>query len=132
PAVPPFDAQATFSLPVLSGSDPPFSGASTPTGTTSPTKRQCSDTSTSYLAGFESWRGNARDYWLHRWKLLTPKEGKPPEPNQLSVIFYTMLGDMQEDYTQKVYSLFVLLTIECEARLATEYALLQLQSRLTT
>src|SRR5947209_19073260 len=74
PAVPPFDGQASFSLPVPSGSDSPFSGASTPTGTTSPNKRQRSDTSASYLAGFESWRGHARDYWLHRRKLLTPKE----------------------------------------------------------
>ena len=132
PAVPPFDGQASFSLPVPSGPDSPFSGESTPTGTTSSTKRQRSDTSASYLAGFDSWRGDARDYWLHRWKLLTPKEGKPPGHNQLSVIFCTMLGDMQEDYTQKVDSLVALLTTEREARLATEDALLQLQSRLTT
>src|SRR5947209_13729625 len=132
PAVPPFDGQASFSLPVPSGSDSPFSGASTPTETTLPTKRQSSDTSASYLAGFESWRGDARDYWLHPWKLLTPKEGNPPGPNHLSVIFCTMLGDMQEDYTQKVDSLVALLTTEREARLATEDAILQLQSRLTT
>src|SRR5205085_3128520 len=43
-----------------------------------------------------------------------------------------MLGNMQEDYTQKVDSLVALLTTEHEARLATEDALLQLQSRLTT
>ena len=43
-----------------------------------------------------------------------------------------MLGNMQEDYTQKVDSLVALLTTEREARLATEDALLQLQSRLTT
>src|SRR5205085_4147419 len=84
-AVPPFDGQASFSLPIPSGSDSPFSGASTPTRTISPTKRKHSDTSASYLAGFESWRGDARDYWLHRWKLLTPKEGKPPGPKQLAV-----------------------------------------------
>src|SRR5205085_6721995 len=53
-AVPPFDGQASFSLPAPSGSDSPFSGASTPTGTTSPTKRQRSDTSASSLTGFES------------------------------------------------------------------------------
>src|SRR5437588_4542238 len=40
PAVPPFDGQASFSLPIPSGSDSSFSGASTPTGTTSPTKRE--------------------------------------------------------------------------------------------
>src|SRR5437588_4910677 len=132
PAVPSFGGQTSFSLPVPSGPDCPFSGASTPTGTTSPTKRQRSDTSASALTGFESWRGGARDYWLHRWNFLKPKEGKPPGPKQLSVIFCTMLDNMQEDYTQKVDSLVALLTTECEARLATEEALLQLQSRLTT
>src|SRR5437588_685894 len=40
PAVPSFDRQTSFSLPVPSGSDSPFSAASTPTGTTSPTKGQ--------------------------------------------------------------------------------------------
>src|SRR5437588_471565 len=35
PAVPPFDGQASFSLPVPSGSDSPFSGSSTPTPPTS-------------------------------------------------------------------------------------------------
>ena len=74
----------------------------------------------------------ARDDWLHHWKLLTLKEGKPPGPNQLSIIFCTMLDDMQEDYTQKVDSLVALLTIEHEICLVTEDALLQLQSRLTT
>src|SRR5205085_3596050 len=107
-------------------------GPSTPTGTTSPTKREGSDTSASSPTGFESWRGDTRDYWLHRWNFFTPKEGKPPGPNQLSVIFCTMLGNMQEDYTQKVDSLVDLLATECEACLATEDALLQLQSRLTT
>src|SRR5437660_3278333 len=43
-----------------------------------------------------------------------------------------MLGDMQEDYTQKVDTLVALLTTKREARLATEDALLQLQSYLTT
>src|SRR5205085_4336865 len=80
PADPPFYRQASFSLPIPSVPDFPFSRVSTPTGTTSPTKRQRSDTSSSYLAGFESWSGDARDYWLHRWNLLTPKEGKPPGP----------------------------------------------------
>src|SRR5205085_7654972 len=126
-----FDGETSFYLPIPSGSDSPFSGESTPTETTSPTKRQCNHTSISYLAGFESWRDNVWDDWLHRWKLLTPREGKPPGPNQLSVIFCTMLGDMQEDYTQKVDSLIALLTTEHKARLATEDALLQLQSRLT-
>ena len=42
-----------------------------------------------------------------------------------------MLGDMQEDYTQKVDSLVILLTTKHEAHLATEDVLLQLQSCLT-
>src|SRR5437588_790697 len=90
PAVPLFDGQTTFSLPISSGSDSPFSRVSTPTGTTLPTKRKLSDTSSSSLTCFESWRGDARDYWLHRWNFLKPKERKPPGPNQQSVIFYTM------------------------------------------
>src|SRR5947209_11688990 len=43
-----------------------------------------------------------------------------------------MLCDMQEDYTQEVDSLVALLTTERQACLATEDALLQLQTRLTT
>src|SRR5437588_6362486 len=120
PAVPSFGGKASFSLPVPSGPGSPLSGASTPTGTTSPTKRQRSDTSASTLTGFESWRGDARDYWLHRWTFLKPKEGKPPGPNQLSIIFCTILGNMQEDYTQKVDSVVALLATEGEASPATE------------
>ena len=85
PAIPPFEGPGLFRL--LSAS-----GSSTPTGTTSPTKRQCSDTLSPSLPHWERLGKVPRGYWsahLHESKLSTQNTG----PLSLSLEVTSYLDD---------------------------------------
>ena len=124
PAIPPFEGPGLFGPSSLSGS-------STPTGTTSPTKRQCSDTLSPSLPHWERLGKDPRGYWsarLHESKLSTQNTG----PLFLSLEVTSYLDEMAKDFTCKLDFLGELLHTEREARLATEQSLALLQDRLTT
>ena len=124
PAIPPFEGPGLFGPPSLSGS-------STPTGTTSPTKRQRSDTLSPSLPHWERLGKDPRGYWsarLHESKLSTQNTG----PLSLSLEVTSYLDEMAKDFTCKLDFLGELLHTEREARLATEQSLALLQDRRTT
>ena len=124
PAIPPFEGPGLFGLPSASGS-------STPTGTTSPTKHQRSDTLSPSLPHWERLGKDHRGYWsarLHQSKLSTQNTG----PLTFSLEVTSYLDEMAKDFTRKLDFLGELLHTECEARLATKQSLALLQDRLTT
>ena len=115
----PFSPEGSAPLFPPSGSESGApSGATTPTGSHPPAKRQRSDTtpSTAPLPGFAEWKGDTRDYWLDKSLALTPR-GKPPGPNQLSVIFCTFMALLQDHFTTQLDFLNRQLTVEREAPL---------------
>ena len=123
PAIPPFEGPGLFGLPSVSGS-------STPTGTTSPTKRQCSNTLSPSLPHWKRLGKDPRGYWserLHESKLSTQNTG----PLSLSLKVTSYLEEMAKDFTHKLDFLGELLHTEKEARLATEQSLALLQDCLT-
>ena len=124
PAIPPFEGPGLFGPPSLSGS-------STLTGTTSPTKRQRSDTLSPSLPHWERLGKDPRGYWsarLHESKLSTQNTG----PLSISLEVTSYLDEMAKDFTRKLDFLGKLLHTDREARLATEQSLALLQDRLTT
>ena len=108
-----------------------MSGSSTPTGTTSPTKRQRSDTLSPSLPHWKRLGKDPIGYWsarLHESKLSTQNTG----PLSFSLEVTSYLDERAKDFTRKLDFLGELLHTECEAHLATEQSLAQLQDRLTT
>ena len=124
PAIPPFESPGLFGLPSVSGS-------STPTGTTSPTKRQRSDTLSPSLPHWERLGEDPRGYWsarLHESKLSTQNTG----PLSFSLEVTSSLDEMAKDITCKLDFLGELLHTERKALLAREQSLALLQDRLNT
>ena len=124
PAIPPFEGLGRFGHQSVSGS-------SIPTGTTSPTKRQRSDTLSPSLPHWEQLGKDPRSYWsarLHESKLSTQNTG----PLSLSLEVTSYLDQMAKDLTRKLDFLGELLHTKRGARLAMEQSLALLQNRLTT
>ena len=112
PAISPFEGLGLFRL--LSAL-----GSSTPTGTTSPNKRQSSNTLSPSLLHWERLGKDPRRYWSPRLpesKLSTPNTG----PLSLSLEVTSYLDKMAKDFTCKLDFLGELLHTEREAGLVTE------------
>ena len=124
PAIRPFEGPGLFGLRSVSGS-------STPNGTTSPAKRQRSDTLSPSLPHWERLGKDPRGYWsahLHESKLSTQNTG----PLSFSLEVTSYRDEMAKDFTCKLDFLGELLHMEREARLETEQSLALLQDCLTT